>query len=991
MHHWDLVYDSAVAPSPIVPTYRPDPPSKRKLSNMPSSVSGTADSAPSRALIPSRPQVSPPRPQARSAGMAERPGRNENLSDLVRFFQTQNAPAPVSSPIPTPASPDNTTALPIVTESKEPMEPMEPKGLSKETKPLHRRLLHFTQRQKKEPTSRSKLDEKQRQIEALQREGYLLPNSKPRSTHSSKTSISSKSSLERTFSRSKRQDVETIGQPWLESDLKKLSNGSKQRLASLDLSDFGSMVDVAVSLSSTFDDASQPTHRPPPSNIQVSPSDQKTGSEAISALPPSKSSTDSVSQSNRPTSPAIDGKVSNPRGDHARQSSSSSNLSVRIVESDVKFTEKLLDVKLAGTRTIAMSDESIKHDARPAQVADQQTQTRACSSSSSNGTAPAQPSLKLFPDVAPPRISSKGGWRISSVPQYQRLSNSPSITGTDAPVETLETVKPAGGKQKLSETHAIVSPQDAQEPCYSGAPATPAVSTKLVSVEPTTKSKASAKCQTKSRPPSLAMGTLQAFPLPAPTRPLPSIPKPGRPPPAAPDADSLSTIRPVRSALKAADLQSSQPSPITEHPHELEDRPATALGYVREAESEADHDSDMSIHIQERPKSTSPEQNTPRRRASSLRIPRMQDLPENSFGPDDSIQEGQPLADSPVLGQVTPTKPHGKRDSRKELQINSRVDRKNLPFGLPSPPPTAALPSDPPSHPLAERSHGHRNFTAPVGAGSHLLKGVEPSLVSSHRSSMVSRSNSSGSSLRHESIPESYEPDRCESPLPSSDDEGFGPVANTQRPRHHVEKHTKRVHPLHQGYETVAARPSHGRLRYPHNARSQTPQGRSSHSLEIPTSPQSTYSQSTYRSRESHSNYRSQSGANHMAHYLEDRVLNLERQNQILQAALMAALNAGGKSPFGDLNGSPIASGFPGPGHANPYHNRFTSRPDSWVSSSRSSEHDGFEIPGEHRENREHRDHRPSVRQLDNMIEDIEGGWMSDKSNLSGARIARTR
>jgi hypothetical protein len=30
------------------------------------------------------------------------------------------------------------------------------------------------------------------------------------------------------------------------------------------------------------------------------------------------------------------------------------------------------------------------------------------------------------------------------------------------------------------------------------------------------------------------------------------------------------------------------------------------------------------------------------------------------------------------------------------------------------------------------------------------------------------------------------------------------------------------------------------------------------------------------------------------------------------------------------------------------------------------------------------------VRQLDNMIEDIEsGGWMSDKSSRSGARMAR--
>jgi hypothetical protein len=35
-----------------------------------------------------------------------------------------------------------------------------------------------------------------------------------------------------------------------------------------------------------------------------------------------------------------------------------------------------------------------------------------------------------------------------------------------------------------------------------------------------------------------------------------------------------------------------------------------------------------------------------------------------------------------------------------------------------------------------------------------------------------------------------------------------------------------------------------------------------------------------------------------MNQYLEERVANLERQNQILQAALLAALNAGVKNPL---------------------------------------------------------------------------------------------
>jgi hypothetical protein len=123
-----------------------------------------------------------------------------------------------------------------------------------------------------------------------------------------------------------------------------------------------------------------------------------------------------------------------------------------------------------------------------------------------------------------------------------------------------------------------------------------------------------------------------------------------------------------------------------------------------------------------------------------------------------------------------------------------------------------------------------------------------------------------------------------------------------------------------------------------------------------------------------------------MDHYLEDRVANLERQNQILQAALMAALNAGNKNPLEVLSLDPtMMPPFPSGPFANHYPPRHVSRPESWVSSSRSSEHSGFDTSSSFREG------RPNVKQLDNMIEDIESGWMSDKSSLSGARVSRKR
>lgn len=960
---------------------------------MPSSVSGSTVSTPPRGGMIPRAQVSPPRPQARSAGMAERPSRNENLSDLVRFFQTtQNTPTPGPS-VQTPTSPDSTTALPVVTES------VEPKGkqleMAKEVKPLHRRLLQFAQRQKKDSSSKSKLDDNQRQIEALQREGYLLPAPKPRSNHSAKTSISSKNSLERTFSKSKKQDVETIGQPWLDNDTKKGPSDFKRRLASLDLSDFGSMVDVAVSLSQQFDDASPPPYQSLSSSRAASRGEQNSASQSSPTLPLS-SSVYSRATSDRPMSPPRStagtlGRVS--QDEPGRQSSSASSSNMRIMDPDTKSTTQGLNIKPVTEDTPASSRPSVSSESKPDQSTEpveQSTQTSDKFPSSSSGSPPSQPWLKLFPDVAPPRMSSKNAWRISSVPQYQRPSNPPSSAGTESPPGTSE-LKP--GKLTPSDVSSRSSKDEGARRC-SGITTTSAVSTESATAE-ISNSQASAPSKTKARPPSLAMGTLKAFPLPAPTRPLPSIPQPGRAPPAVPDVKAPSTVRTVRSTLKAPEVQPPHPSPIPEHPCEpgpdetkpseqpTDTRAATALGYAGEAESEADHENAKSIHTPERPKSTSPEQSTPRRRASSIRIPRMQDLPES---PDHEEQEGLPIADSPLLGQMTPTTVHEKRAPLQPLRIDPRMDRNNLPFGLPSPPPTAALPSEPPTQPLPERPHGGRNYTAPIPANLHSSKGMDMHFAAGHhRASMISRSNSSRSSLRHESIPESSEPSRCESPLPSSDDEGFGPGADTTRSHRKSEKHPRRAHPLHQDYATMDSRPSHGRLRYPHPIRTQTPQGRNSRTLEKSAmSPQSTHSQSTHRSRESHSTHRTQPNASQMTHYLEDRVANLERQNQILQAALMAALNAGVKNPFEGLGDSALPPGFSHLGHPSPYQSRFTPRPESWVSSSHSSENSGFETPGSYREG------RPRVRQLDNMMEDIEsGGWMSDKSSMSGARMAR--
>ncbi|KAJ5663046.1 hypothetical protein N7507_003777 [Penicillium longicatenatum] len=929
-----------------------------------------------------------PRPQARSAGGVERAPRNESLSDLVRFFQTQNMPAPSIPPI---GSPDSTTALPAVL-SPEPKEPTI-ELTKEEIKPFHRRLLQFA-RQKKEPKEsapRSKADENQRQIEALHREGYLMSPSKPKSAldrpknsmDRSKTSLDRpKSSLERTFSRSKKQDVEAIGRPWLtrtESNTGSLD--PRRRLASLDLDDFGSMLDAAVSLSE-FDDASPPPYQQANSGTPAPRNDQVLGSQQTSTLPLPRASSEACLRSiDQPMPSSI--SMTETEGSGSRDCDPPwppSALSMGTGGTDRNPRPVSLSTGNQSTGVQAInSSEPVMSEPKQDQIAEQpQVPDHPPPNPPGN---PSPPSLKLFPDVAPPRMSSKNALRISSAPRFHTTTKTGPPPPPQAKSQAVETEAVPEKPRQSTEVHATKTAKGTEEPVCSGALGAAVPTDSPVIVKKPRAVSAQAQDQRKPRPPSLAMGTLQAFPLPAPTRPLPSIPKANT---LAPPTDPRTPVRTVRSGSKLSEIQHSQPSPIAEEPRESEVRAATTLGH--RAEEVLEHVKSPET-TPERPKSASPEQHTPRRRSLSVHVPPMRDLPESpSDGSDEQPASDQPLADSPLLGQSVPTKSHARKSALKGLQINSRVDRNNLPFGLPSPSPSAALPLDPPAQRAAERS-AHRNYTAPVEPRPVTSRSMDTMGPSHHQQSlMLSRSNSSRSSLPRESIPESNEqPSRAESPLPSSDDEGFGPRGGKNRSHRVSEQHKSRAHPMRRGYETLDARPTHSRPRYQHSMRPLTPQGHSnSHSYEPSMSPQSQYSQATSRSRHSQSAHRAPAPSHDP--YLEDRIANLERQNQVLQAALMAALNAGVK-PNLDLHESAMPPAFPSGGLGNPYQERrFASRPDSWMSSSRSSDLSGFETPGSVR------DARANTRQLDNMLEDIESGWLSDKSSFSGARsMARNR
>ncbi|KAJ5860112.1 uncharacterized protein N7529_007422 [Penicillium soppii] len=985
MHHWESSHDSAVAPSPIVRTYRPDPPSKRRVNMTSPKMTGTTSDLPP----PRSRGGSGPRPQARSAGTAERAGRNESLVDLVRFFQTQNmTPQPIAPPSPSetytppqPSSPSDTaTALPVAISPKE-----SKSELKQELKPFHRRLLQFAQRPKKEPSLKSKKDDQQRQIDALTREGYLIPAPLPKELkgqREAKQSIESdRMSVSRSLSKSKK-DVEIIGQPWLEAkaDGRKRPTEPRRRLASLDLDDFGSMVDVAVSLSAEFDDSVpppyQPTENAPSRSSSMVPMSSPRADPTPSKVIASASSSASTSLSFRNTS--ID--------EQSQQPSNSTDSNNLVTSQDIESVSTPTSSAPASVKTT---------ESQPRASCDSSRRDQSDQPSVRNVT-PSQPTLKLFPDVAPPRKSSIAARRTSAVPRYQIISNAAaSSTRTPQPGSSDNPAESSKASRKSLDVFTDVPATEAGPKCP-GSLVPPANSAAEASVEKAPKESASPD-QIKTRRASLSMGTLKAFPLPAPTRPLPSLPELERCPSALPDTSTQSIRSVLSGPILSSTLQSSatavenqETESTIDSPNRPDSRPATAIGSVDAGGSIADDEESLfAPSISDYSKSTSG-LFTRRGRASSVRIPRMQEDPGTSSS--NKLSEGEPLADSPVLGHGTSTKTNGKH-ALTALHINPRIGRKNLPFGLPTPPPTASLPSAPPPQhappPPPGRKIGQRNAAAPHAAKLSSMKSKDvPAAPGSYRNSTISQSDSSRSSLRNESFPDSYGESRTESrpesPLPSSDDEVFGPREDSKAFRCESTKH-KRIQTVRREYGTADVNQSSGRLRLrcPQPTRSTAPQSRSNHDLEKTSTPQSQYSLSAPRLRESQSTQHPRPAQRD--HYLEDRVANLERQNQMLQAALMAALNASGKNALEGLNLDPnMPPAFPHAPYANNYPSSHFSRPDSWVSSSRSSETSGFESGSS-------KDGRANVKQLDNMIEDIESGWMSDKSSLSGARIARQR
>ncbi|PYI02987.1 hypothetical protein BO78DRAFT_422020 [Aspergillus sclerotiicarbonarius CBS 121057] len=791
-----------------------------------------------------------------------------------------------------------------------------------------RRLRQLAQRQRKSTDPKIKAEESARQLLALQ-EGGFLPSPVPvpagvpkisghkKSLDSSRSSSRSISNL--SFRSSSRRDVENIGQPWLTDPLEKKDRQELRanHLSALDLRELTSLVEAAVSLPPQFDDANPPPYQPP-----TPAKDSKVEMQGVNQNPSGEQESDALPADTR------------------------SNDEKALIHKD----------QAGGL----VSDEN----AKPTGLRVDSEATNKPPSSSSSGslstpTTQSTLSLKLFPDTIPPRNPSRGAWRISNArplalnrplpaaPISERTSID-STTEYSQPADSMS-LKEDRVTQKVSDTIRSASfdaGKSGKEPMAS--PVNEKISQKK-------------GCR---RPSSLPMCTIEAFPLPAPMRPLPSLPE----------------------STSAVDIRNASSKSVSSA--------RLVLDGKRPAASAQDESAKSGTPAMSGPV---PPVRTGQSRAERVHALKMRDMSASRLYLKDSetpreVEEDQPSEPAKSPQEAIPQE-HGetrapKPETEKPADGNKRYQRK-VASDPPSPPPVSPPPANPSRH-LISHSIGRRYCTTPINCGATSAREAAPQVPISSRDPPIRRASSTRSTASsQESATEQNSGSRAEIPIPSSDDECTSASAHQDRARPTSSKR-RRMRPA----PLTLAEPASHKVRATKKSSSDhaypfTPKGHRSRVSER-SSPRSHLSHSTHHSQDSRSSHRQSS---QVIRSLEERIAHLERQNRVLQAALLAALDVGVKDNLESVLGGSATSlsttattpatgsSFSSTTHSSSLDESMAEerrrhrkqppyRPTSWIASPESSRRGSYDTGDS-----------DNVRELEDMIEDMDFDWMSDKSD----------
>ncbi|KAL6231829.1 hypothetical protein BDW75DRAFT_34489 [Aspergillus navahoensis] len=908
------------APSPTIPTYRPSSQSSKRTYT----ISALAPKY--QQYLSMADDIQPTDTKVRSD--------NETVSEIVRFLQSH---------VPTPAQSTG------------------PKDMIK----AGQRRLKLALRNKKGTNSKVKAEDASRQLEALQQQGSF-PRSQYRNWGNKQgvasTASSSKSATDLSYKSNPKRDVEDIGRPWLEHPLEKRdepgSKGSSQ-VSSLDLRDLASFVEAAVNFSQA--DHSDPPPYQPLTEQYVKPT--ATEEPTAERVPQSDALSNSISTAGGLSMEDPGRKVSNvspiaPLFDRSAQPWMASER--------LGYEPQPLELKPKRNGTVATKKPS-----------------STSSTISKSSSAPTTPVLKLFPDAISPRTSSKQALRISTSRSSTPKQSLPSVP-TSQSTPTLPSVFESNDRELRISSNSLPKIKEHVLGAHGTKQSSSAASERPSATAEQRLDPGNSQAKHARRPSSLPPGAIDAFPIPAPAKSLPTVPEPKS------RIDDISEkmfpdqqTTQLNMAPPIAELPGSMPPGISiPSPSSPEDNNGASRGrdspfprLLGAKDPVGTHETTEGPPVPIQP-----------RRGSLGKAGRSREAKVRSLIMKDLARSRHPNSSS--KGQIIDfQKEEQSSQHRKSEDSRPRALRQYQRMFSPGPssPPPTFPPSNPPRHTLQSR----RYCTPPASAMAAAIDNYEKlsSSTSSRKHHIYRKSNVRNVDMKPEmrSVEQKFAV-QDETPLPSSDDEG--PIRDFYwNPPRKTAGRRRRGRPAPIIIDKPV--PERGRSVKKHL----TTNSLSIAALQIYSrrslgkTPQTHLSSDDHQTYDTHG-YRAPEPKPNPS--LEGRIEHLERQNKILQAALLAALDVGVKQDLSSLLGAsasstttpPLtgtsfstttntstseASSFGQDRHAQtgkvPY------QPESWIASPDSFKKGNYDSDG------------AETRELEQMVNEFDLDWLSDRSS----------